>query len=588
MSFIKKVSYLLSVSQKRQLILIGLLLLIGMVFEMAGLGVLIPALGIMLNSNIAIDYPKIIPYLEMLGNPGQIELVIWGMMFLVFVYLIKAIFLAFLSWKQNKFSADMAADLSRKLFTGYLRQSYAFHLERNSAQLLRNVQTEINLFNAVAQSVIALTTEFSLIIAVAAMLIFIEPIGATVVMTFLVITALIFHRITKNYLLNWGLKRQVNDGLMNQHLLQGLGGVKDVKLLGREENFVYEYSSHNIARFKILAKQNTLGQLPRLYLELLAVIGLAGLVVLMVMQNKSLELLLPTLGIFVASAFRMIPSFNRIMGAMQQIRYAQPVVTLLYDEFKMIRSNVLNSQVSRKINFKNDIVIDKVYFKYNNANSNALDGINITIKKGESVGFIGPSGSGKSSLVDIILGLLYPNEGKILVDKMNINENFRGWQDEIGYVPQTIYLTDDSLRRNIAFGIADHEIDDEAVKRSLRAAQLDDFIGNLKEGLDTFVGERGVRLSGGQRQRIGIARALYNDPPILVLDEATSALDSNTEAGVMDAVNALHGNKTLIIVAHRLSTVEGCDRLYRLDHGKVVDEGVPENILKKKKNVSFS
>ncbi len=582
MSFIKKVSYLLSVSQKRQLILIGLLLLIGMVFEMAGLGVLIPALGIMLNSNIAIDYPKIIPYLEMLGNPGQIELVIWGMMFLVFVYLIKAIFLAFLSWKQNKFSADMAADLSRKLFTGYLRQSYAFHLERNSAQLLRNVQTEINLFNAVAQSVIALTTEFSLIIAVAAMLIFIEPIGATVVMTFLVITALIFHRITKNYLLNWGLKRQVNDGLMNQHLLQGLGGVKDVKLLGREENFVYEYSSHNIARFKILAKQNTLGQLPRLYLELLAVIGLAGLVVLMVMQNKALELLLPTLGIFVASAFRMIPSFNRIMGAMQQIRYAQPVVTLLYDEFKMIRSNVLNSQVSRKINFKNDIVIDKVYFKYNNANSNALDGINITIKKGESVGFIGPSGSGKSSLVDIILGLLYPNEGKILVDKMNINENFRGWQDEIGYVPQTIYLTDDSLRRNIAFGIADHEIDDEAVKRSLRAAQLDDFIGNLKEGLDTFVGERGVRLSGGQRQRIGIARALYNDPPILVLDEATSALDSNTEAGVMDAVNALHGNKTLIIVAHRLSTVEGCDRLYRLDHGKVVDEGVPEKILKKK------
>ena len=582
MSFVKKVNYLLSVSQKRQLILIGVLLLIGMVFEMAGLGVLIPALGIMLNSNIANDYPRIRPYLEMFGNPSQIELVIWGMMFLVFVYLIKAIFLAFLSWKQNKFSADMAADLSRKLFTGYLRQSYAFHLERNSAQLLRNVQTEINLFNAVAQSVIALTTEFSLIIAVAAMLIFIEPIGATVVMSFLVMTALIFHRITKNYLLNWGLKRQVNDGLMNQHLLQGLGGVKDVKLLGREENFVSEYSSHNIARFKILAKQNTLGQLPRLYLELLAVIGLAGLVVLMVMQNKSLELLLPTLGIFVASAFRMIPSFNRIMGAMQQIRYAQPVVTLLYDEFKMIRSNVLNSQVSRKINFKNDIVVSKVYFKYNNANSNALDGINITIKKGESVGFIGPSGSGKSSLVDIILGLLYPNEGKILVDGININENFRGWQDEIGYVPQTIYLTDDSLRRNIAFGIADHEIDDEAVKRSLKAAQLDDFIWNLKEGLDTFVGERGVRLSGGQRQRIGIARALYHDPPILVLDEATSALDSNTEAGVMDAVNALHGNKTLIIVAHRLSTVEGCDRLYRLDHGKVVDEGVAKTILRDK------
>jgi ATP-binding cassette, subfamily B, bacterial PglK len=268
------------------------------------------------------------------------------------------------------------------------------------------------------------------------------------------------------------------------------------------------------------------------------------------------------------------------MGAMQQIRYAKPVVNLLYDEFKMIRSNKLNSQVSKKINFKKDIAINSVYFKYDNASSNALDGINITIKKGESVGFIGPSGSGKSSLVDIILGLLYPDKGRILVDGKNIKENFRGWQDEIGYVPQTIYLTDDTLRRNIAFGVGDSEIDDQAVMRSLRAAQLDDFIGDLKEGLDTFVGERGVRLSGGQRQRIGIARALYHDPPILVLDEATSALDSNTEAGVMDAVNALHGNKTLIIVAHRLSTVEGCDRLYRLDHGKVVDEGVPETILR--------
>ncbi len=582
MSFIKKVSYLLSVSQKRQLILIGILLLIGMVFEMAGLGVLIPALGIMLNSNISSDYPGIRPYLEMLGNPTQIRLVIWGMMFLVFIYLIKAIFLAFLSWKQNKFSADMAADLSRKLFKGYLKQSYAFHLERNSAQLLRNVQTEISLFNAVAQSAIALTTEFSLIIAVAVMLIFIEPLGATVVMAFLVFSAVIFQRIIKNYLLNWGLTRQKNDGLMNQHLLQGLGGVKDVKLLGREENFVSEYSNHNIARFKILAKQNTLGQLPRLYLELLAVIGLAGLVILMVMQNKSLELLLPTLGIFIASAFRMIPSFNRIMGAMQQIKYAQPVVTLLYEEFKMINSNVFKSQLAKKINFKNDIVVRDVSFKYKTANSYALDGINIIIKKGESVGFIGSSGSGKSSLVDIVLGLLHPDKGKILVDGKDINENFRGWQDEIGYVPQTIYLTDDSLRRNIAFGIADSEIDEEALISSLKAAHLDGFVATLSDGLDTFVGERGVRLSGGQRQRIGIARALYYDPPVLVLDEATSALDSETEMGVMEAVNALHGNKTLIIVAHRLSTVESCDRIYRLDHGKVVDEGVPENILKQK------
>lgn len=580
MNFIKKLSFLLSPAQKKQLGIMGLFLLIGMVFEMAGLGVLIPALGLMLKSDIGSEYPAVKPYLEMMGNPTQVELVVGGMLFLVFVYFVKGAFLAFLSWKQNKFSADMAADLSRQLFKGYLNQSYAFHLERNSAHLLRNIQGEVNMFNSVAQSIIALTIEFSLIIAVASMLIFIEPLGATVVIVFLITTALIFHRITKNYLLDWGTKRQISDGLMNQHLLQGLGGVKDVKLLGREDNFVSKYSIHNIARFQILAKQNTLTQLPRLYLELLAVIGLAGLVVLMVLQDKPLELFLPTLGIFIASAFRMIPSVNRIMGAMQQIRYAQPVVSLLYDEFSLIRDKPMNIQVNQKMDFQTDILINNIYFKYKGAAAKALDGVTILIKKGESVGFIGPSGSGKSSLVDIILGLLFPTSGEILIDGIDIKNNFRGWQDEIGYVPQTIYLTDNTLRSNIAFGIAKDEIDDVAVRRSLKAAQLDDFVAGLKDGLDTTVGERGVRLSGGQRQRIGIARALYHNPPVLVLDEATSALDSETERGVMEAVNALHGNKTLIIVAHRLSTVAGCDRLYRLDKGKVIEEGIPQAILK--------
>lgn len=582
MTFFKKLTYLLSASQKKQLTLLGVLLLIGMLFEMAGLGILIPALGLMLNADIGKDYPSLRPYLEFLGNPSQMQLVVGGMLFLVLVYFIKAAFLAFLSWRQSKFSSELGAELSRILFNGYLRQSYAFHLERNSAQLLRNIQTEINLFNSVTQAAIALTTEISLIVAVTFMLIFIEPLGASVVITFLAGSALIFHRITKNYLLGWGKKRQVNDGLMNQHLLQGLGGVKDVKLLGREANFVSEYSTHNIARAKILTKQITLMQMPRFYLELLAVVGLAGLVILMVVQNKSLERLLPTLGIFVASAFRMIPSFNRIMGAVQQMRYAQPVVDLLYAEFKLIRSTTTKWSAAEKLHFTKDIIIKDVFFKYKNADTYALNGVNIRIQKGESVGFIGPSGSGKSSLVDVILGLLTPDSGNILVDGNDINYNLRGWQDEIGYVPQSIYLTDDTLRHNVAFGINPKEIDEEAVTRSIKAAQLQEFVADLKDGLDTFVGERGVRLSGGQRQRIGIARALYHDPSILVLDEATSALDSDTENGVMEAVNALHGDKTLLIVAHRLSTVETCDRLYRLDKGFIIDEGVPQEILKTK------
>jgi ABC-type multidrug transport system fused ATPase/permease subunit len=586
MTFFQKLRYLLSTSQKKQLAFLGVLLLIGMLFEMLGLGILIPALGLMLNSDVGKEYPALKPYLEFLGNPTQMQLVIGGMVFLVIVYLIKAGFLAFLSWRQSKFSSELGAELSRRLFNGYLHQSYAFHLERNSAQLLRNIQTEINLFNSVTQAAIALTTEISLLVAVAFMLVFIEPLGASVVITFLALSALIFHRITKNYLLNWGKKRQVNDGFMNQHLLQGLGGVKDVKLLGRENKFVAEYSTHNIARSKILAKQIALMQMPRLYLELLAVVGLAGLVTLMVVQHKSLALLLPTLGIFVASAFRMIPSVNRIMGAVQQIRYAQPVVDLLYSEFKLIRAPVSIPQVYHKIEFADSILIRDVVFKYKSAATNALNGVTISISKGESVGFIGSSGSGKSSLIDVTLGLLTPSNGNILVDGTDINTNLRGWQDEIGYVPQTIYLTDDTLRHNVAFGIPDEEIDEDALRKAIKAAQLDEFVKSLPDGMETFVGERGVRLSGGQRQRIGIARALYHDPPILVLDEATSALDTETENGVMEAVNALHGDKTLLIVAHRLSTVANCDKLYRLDKGLIIEEGIPDKILAARQEIT--
>ncbi len=581
MSFFNKLTYLLTPSQKKNLVFLGILLLIGMLFEMAGLGILIPALGLMFTPDIGKSYPALKPYLEALGNPSQLQLVIGGMLFLVFVYLAKAAYLAFLSWRQNRFSAEFSAELARNLFNGYLRQPYAFHLERNSAQLLRNIQTEVNLFNTVTQAAIALTTEASLITAVAFMLIFVEPVGASVVIAFLVISALIFHRITRKYLLNWGKRRQVTDGLMNQHLLQGLNGVKDVKLFGREENFVSEYNSHNVSRTRILAKQNTLQQLPRLYLELLAVIGLAALVSIMIIQKKPLDSLLPTLGIFIASAFRMIPSFNRIMGSIQQIRYAQPVVDLLYIEFSLIRKTVpAVPKAAEKVEVKQNILIKDISFRYKSASSNALSGVTISIAKGESIGFIGPSGSGKSSLVDVILGLLTPDSGQILVDGKNIDDNMRGWQNEIGYVPQSIYLTDDTLRHNIALGISDPDINEEAVTRAIEAAQLEAFVATLPEGLNTFVGERGVRLSGGQRQRIGIARALYHDPSVLVLDEATSALDNETENGVMDAVNALHGDKTLIIVAHRLSTVETCDRLYRLDKGVIVDEGTPSDILK--------
>ena len=587
MEFLRKVLYLLTPAQKRALLILTFLLLVGMLFEMLGLGVLLPALSLMLNSDIGKEYPSLKPYLAALGNPSHTTLVLWGMGILVVLYFLKAVFLVYLTWKQSRFTSHLSADLSHKLFLGYLRMPYPFHLQRNSAQLLRNIQGEISLFTSLSQSIINLSTELSIVVSVAFMLILVEPVGALSITFFMALFGYVFLKLTRKKLFTWGEQRQFHAGKTGQYLLQGFGGVKEVKLMGREDNFLSEYSQHNRANAHILTRVTTLAAVPRLYLELLAVVGMAGLIVLMVLQNKPVDHVVPAIGLFFAAAFRMIPSVNRILGYVQSVTYSKPVVNVLYDEFKLIEGSELSQgNVGMELVFNEVISLNQVHFSYDGATTEALNNISINIKKGTSIGLIGESGSGKSTLVDMILGLLTPSGGKILVDGADVHQRLRAWQDQVGYVPQTIYLIDDTLRRNIAFGIPANEINEEAVQRAIRYAQLESFVENLPEGLETMVGERGVRLSGGQRQRIGIARALYHNPEVLVLDEATSALDTLTEQGVMEALNAMHGKKTLIIVAHRLSTVEKCDWLYRLKKGKIVEEGIPAELTRIKHNIN--
>jgi len=570
LNFFNKVLYIIPQSKKKKLIYLFFLLLIGMAFEMLGLGLLIPALSLLLNSNIEEDYPFISPFLDFIGNPHQDDLIIWGMLFLVLVYFLKGMFLIFLSWEQSKFTSHLFSELTTKLFRIYLRQYYEFHLLKNSAELIRNVQTETILFNRAAQALILLSTELSLIIGVIAMLLFIEPIGSLIVMLVLLISVIVFHNLSKSYLIKWANKRQVLSKKINQVLLEGLGGVKDIKLLGREDNFIFKYALNNNRWARINSLQLTLSQVPRMYLEVLGITGLSLLVIVMVSLERSVEALLPTLVIFAAAAFKMIPGFNRIMGAIQNIKLTVPVVNVLYDEFKLETKEKFNEKIN-DFNFVSNIVINQLDFKYKDTNNYSLKNINLNINFGETIGFIGESGSGKSTLIDLILGLINPENGEIIVDGQNIKKNIRGWQNNIGYVPQSIYLTDDSLKNNIAFGISENKIDDKAVLRSLKSAQLDDLIKSSDDGLNTFVGERGVRLSGGQRQRIGIARALYHDPKVLVLDEATSALDSDTEKGVMESISVLKGKKTILIVAHRLTTLKNCDKIFKLENGKIVD-----------------
>ena len=576
MTLIHKISFLFSIKQKKKLVYLSFLILIGIFFEMIGLGVMIPALGVILNPNFSNSYPLLAPIIKYIGNPNQKTLIFYVMFSLVFIYLLKTIYLMFLAWKQSSISSNLSSYLAQKLFEGYLDLPYSFHLQRNSSDLIRNIQSEVNLFNTVSIAFIGLTTEVSAIFGVAVMLFVVEPIGAISVATFLFLFAFVFHRITREKLLNWGEERQIVEGRMARHLSEGFGSIKISKIMGKTHYFYNHFAENNDKKSAIFAKATTLQQFPRLYLELLSVIALSTFILFMLHTGQSFDVLLPTLGVFVVAAFRLMPSLNRIMGGLQNIRYAIPVINVLYDEFKKIEINknfTEKHEISNLI-FNHVITIQNLNFSYKEdvSNSLVLKNVSLTIKKGESIGFIGPSGSGKSTLVDIIIGVLKPKIGLLMVDEVDIYKNLRSWQNHIGYVPQFIYLTDDTIKNNIAFGIPREKINKNAVLHALKRAQLLEFVNNLPLGFDTIVGEQGVQLSGGQRQRIGIARALYNNPDILVLDEATSALDLQTESGVMEAITAMRGLKTILIIAHRLSTIEHCDKIYKMNAGMIVEE----------------
>ena len=432
----------------------------------------------------------------------------------------------------------------------------------------------------VASSVVApimgIIAEMMVLSGLTLLLIIVEPLGTIIVMFVFGLAALGFYLLTKGHVSRWGESRQYHDGLSLQHLNQGIDGAKEVKLLGRELEFLKAHYFHISESARMNQFQSTLQQIPRLWLELLGVLGLVTLVLVMINQEREISTILPMLGLFAAAAFRLMPSVNRILSAVQQLRYGYSSLDVLSEELSL---SVEISKKNKSTELTNKIELNQLSYSYPDSNIPSLSEISFEILKGQTIGIIGPSGSGKSTLVDVVLGLLPPTDGVVKIDNQDIQLDLRAWQDQLGYVPQSIYLTDDSIRRNIAFGLPEEQIDNAAVNKAIKAAQLENYISSLPSGVDTIVGERGVRLSGGQRQRIGIARALYHDPDILVLDEATSALDNITEQEVMKAIDELHYSKTIIIVAHRLSTVENCDSIYKLEKGRVVAKGTPAEII---------
>ncbi|MDO8793551.1 MAG: ABC transporter ATP-binding protein [Vicinamibacterales bacterium] len=570
---IGKIWGLLTPPERKSTVILLLLMFIGMSLEILVVGLVIPALALLTQPDYATKFPAIRPILQTLGNPSQNALFIGSMLALVAIYTVKAMFLTLLAWYQARLAYGLRAEWSHRLFSLYLRQPYTFHLQRNSAQLIHNTVSQVDQFtSAIVVPGMILLVESLVFLGLSVMLMTVEPLGTVIVVTVLGAAGWSFHRVTRGSMTRWGEAAQRHEALRFHHLAQGLGGVKDVKLLGRESGFLEQFHTHTAQRARAARLQSTLQQLPRVWLELLAVGGLAALVITMLAQGLALAAILPTLGMFAVAAFRLLPSVNRILGTIQLFKYAKPIIDNVYVELSLPTPEA-DTHISRQAPFERTLELHHVAYAYPGAANQALSNITLTIQRGESVGFVGPSGAGKSTLVDILLGLLTPVDGEVRVDGHDIQSGLRHWQDQIGYVPQAIFLTDDTLRRNVAFGLPNAQIEEAAVRRAIRAAQLEEFVDGLPAGLDTVVGERGVRLSGGQRQRIGIARALYHDPAVLVLDEATSALDTATERGVMEAVRALQGTKTVIIVAHRLSTVQYCSRLYRLEKGRMVEPG---------------
>lgn len=580
-SVARKMFDVLDRDQRRTAAGLLILMLFGMGFETLGVGLVVPAMALMMQGDLATRSPWLEEALQWLGHPSQSSLVLITVCALAAVYLVKNLFLAFLAWKQSVFAFAVQARVAHKLYVRYLGAPYVFHIQNNSSQLIRNITTEAAFFcsNALAP-VLLLLTEGIVLLGISCLLLYLEPVGALLVGCITGVPSFIFLRVSRQRVSDWGKDRQVHDARRLQLIQEGLAGIKDVHVLGRGGVFLSQFDRHNEVIARVGGRQLGLQQMPRLWIEFVGVLGVAALIAVLVFQGRSLPQIAAAVGLFATAAFRLMPSVTRVLTALTALRYGRVVLDLVHAELQREQS-VSKLPMGRKAvsTLRDSIALRDVSYTYPGSGQAALQTVSIEIKVGETVGIVGSSGSGKSTVVDVLLGLLQPDNGVVQMDGRDIREDMAAWHGIVGYVPQSIYLIDDSLRRNVAFGVPEDDIDDSAVMRALSFAQLDEFIAGQPDGVNTFVGERGVRLSGGQRQRIGIARALYHDPPVLVLDEATSALDVPTEAEVMKAVAALQNSKTIVIVAHRLSTVEQCDRLYRLEGGRVVHAGTPAEVL---------
>lgn len=581
-SLFGKISYLLTAREKRMAAVLLVAMLVGALLEVAGVGA-IPAFVALLSGPDRILRFSIVQHaFAAVGASTPQQHILWAAGALAVLFAIKNTFLAMMAYAQARYIYNRQVALGIRLFRAYLYSPYTFHLQRNSAQLLHNAENEVvRVVNDVYLSAFRIATEVLVLVAILALLIAIEPVMSLGMVLLLGGSSIAFlgairRRISKFSAEEHGYRTQ-----MIQAVHQGLGGVKDVKVLGREEYFLKYFSESASEYTRAGGFKATVFELPRLFLEVIAVLAMLGLAAIFIYQGRAMQAMVPVLTLLALAAVRLLPSANRLVNSVVAFRWGKPALEVVYADLHALEAEFAQRTASTAaaLTFNSSIEFDQVRFRYPAAPAESLNEVSFTIRRGSAVAFVGPSGSGKTTCADLLLGLLEPTHGVVRVDGRDIRENLASWQRLIGYIPQHIYLTDDSIRRNVAFGIADSDIDDLKVWRAIDAAQLRDLVEELPKGLDTPVGERGVRLSGGQRQRIGIARALYHDPAVLVMDEATSALDNRTEALVMETLERLRGERTIVAIAHRHTTVKRFDRVLLIREGRLAAQGAYQEVL---------
>lgn len=574
---IKKFNSILDTHQKNRVIWLFLLMIIGAGLEVLGVSMMYPLMTVIMQPNVMDENSWISYFCTLFNISSRKELTLVCVLGMIVLFVLKDIYLIGQYYIQYRFVYNNRFLIQKRLLWAYMMRPYEYFLYVESGEILRVLQSDVTgSFNLLA-TLLSFFTETIVAVLLVVTVLVISPVMTLFLVVILSVAMLVIMKIIKPILQKQGIVAQRSSSQTYKWLLQSINGIKEIKVSQKENYFQDNYEVSGRQTITAEKWNSIIQNIPRLLIEMVSICAVLTVIVIMISMGVDIESLVPALGAFVMAAVKLLPSANRIINASNAMAYSEPALNKLVENMRMVRVEEERAdgdvkKPDRLFTFEKGVELTSITYAYPNTEKKVLEHANMVIPQGKSIGIVGVSGAGKTTAVDILLGLLRPESGKILVDGVDIQENYGQWLSHIGYIPQMIFMLDDTIRANVAFGDNELEENDNKIWKALEEAQLSEFVKGLPEGLDTRIGERGIRLSGGQRQRIGIARALYPDPGLLIFDEATSALDNETEAAIMESIEALHGKKTLVIIAHRLTTIEGCDMVYRVADGKIVRE----------------